>query len=252
MPLKLFVVFRERIDDVCYAQLSEEERSCLTFFAIDRDVPKEYDAAKYTVVNEWELPEYDPFLCEVGFGETSAMWHVFTNKLYDSAVDHVGFVRSDVVFARGSVDGIIGALLGPPQCLVDYSGHSITACFKDDSNTLDIIANGFQDFYRLPFNLQHLRFPLLNTWVLRASDFDSLVPWTMSVADAVLASCQSGERGNDGLDGDGDVDVRDGDGDARDRVGIVFEHMMGIGLGNLYTKPWRRMYGLWTPVSRDV
>ena len=52
MPLKVFVVFHETLNPGCYSALDADEFETITFVAVRPDVPKNYDATRFTrVVN---------------------------------------------------------------------------------------------------------------------------------------------------------------------------------------------------------
>ena len=83
----------DKLYDKCPAMLDHT-----TFFGVNEKFPKEYNKAKpYKVVNEWQLPIYDAKQQANGYCQTSALYHVYRNKLYEP-YDYVGCMQYDMEF----------------------------------------------------------------------------------------------------------------------------------------------------------
>jgi hypothetical protein len=59
--IQIFVVFHHTLFDECYQHIPDDVlHKYFTFFAVNDQIVKTYTPNKYKVVNEWELPMYDP------------------------------------------------------------------------------------------------------------------------------------------------------------------------------------------------
>ena len=77
MSLEIFVIFHKKIYDDNYKDLTEVEKSYLTFVAVNETIPKEY-SDKYKIIKEWEFRIYHPELQnKMRFNENSVLRHIY-------------------------------------------------------------------------------------------------------------------------------------------------------------------------------
>lgn len=237
MPLKIFVVFHERLDPRCYQDLEPEEFEALTFLAVNPDIPKRHDPAVFpNVIKEWELPVYDPTLQNLGYCENSALWHAKWNGLYAEG-DHVAFLQWDMVLEKGSVKAVADSVGSAPLWSTSVGWEKMGWCFKDNVDLLAEICNAYQDRFRAPLAFNKTRYPMGNVYALPAQDLNHILDWAIGLRDAVERECKDAKAW-----AHFDAPWK--------RIGIVYEHIMAIGVGNLYDKmSWRPMTGVWHPTA---
>ena len=81
--MQIYIVFHKEIFDECYETIPADLlQKYFTFVAVNPSIPKIFDATKYKVINEWELPVYDPTFQERGYNENSVIHHVYANNLH--------------------------------------------------------------------------------------------------------------------------------------------------------------------------
>lgn len=100
MSLEIFVIFHKKIFPEMYEELDDEERACLTFIAVNENIPKE-DPLPEKYIKEWELPVYHPEWQENNWMNGGVNHHIVLNKL--SSADYIGFVQYDMRFPKGSI-----------------------------------------------------------------------------------------------------------------------------------------------------
>ena len=83
-----------------YDELDEEERACLTFIAVNENIPKE-EPLPEKYIKEWELPVYHREWQENNWMNGGVNHHIVMNKL--SSADYIGFVQYDMRFPKGSI-----------------------------------------------------------------------------------------------------------------------------------------------------
>ena len=168
MSLEIFVVFHKTLFDECYAELTDEEFDCLTFVAVNESIPKVYDTAKYKkLINEWELPVYDPYYQKNGYNENSVLKHLYENDRV--VTDYVGLAQYDMKFPAESIS-LIRKNLRPDLCistlLLDY-GTAFQASYACSSKESCI--GRIQDYYSAFAGIPpttHDFYPLLNSYII--------------------------------------------------------------------------------------
>lgn len=239
MDLRVFVVFHETLDPACYAALDPDEFAALTFFAVNPDIPKTYDADLFSrVVNEWELPQYDDTLQKMGYDENSAMWHAHANGLYGPD-DSVLFLQWDMILDKGCIRAAANAVKSSPAYCVRVGWDKFGVYFPA-GRSLDLLAeacNSFQTAFRRALKFEEAEYPLNNAFAVPGRDLSAVLEWSFSLRAVVEAACE------DPADW-AHLDVRR-------RRGFVYEHLHALAFGNLYDS-WRGLPGVWHPTSHSA
>ena len=242
MPLKVFVVFHKTLDPGCYAALYPDEFDAITFVAVRPDVPKTYDATRFTrVVNEWELPIYDPTLQDLGYCENSAMWHAHKNGLYEPG-DAVLFLQWDMVLDPGCIRYAAANVARAPLYCVRTTIDKFGLYFPE-GKPLDLLleaCNSSQTTFQQPFDSDAV-FPLNNAFVVPGRDLSAVLEWSFSMRETVERACK-------------DQSIYTHlEPHTWKRIGVVYEHLHALAFGCMYPKEvWRGLPNVWHPTSHSA
>jgi len=195
---QIFVVFHKKIFDECYENISQEDLDkYFTFFAVNESIQKEYTKNKYKIINEWELPNYDPEFQLRGYNENSAIYHIYINKLYEN-YDYIGFVQYDMYFNNGVISNInninstytdIHYLIPkePHPQLLSYS-FAVERTWVNDwpqqNILLSYILNDYENHFNNKLNTNNVC-PLWNTYIISKSTYEKIMPWVIGLYDKI-------------------------------------------------------------------
>jgi hypothetical protein len=180
--LQIFVVFHKKIFDNCYSDVPQEILDkYFTFIAVNEKIPKEYDREKYNVINEWELPIYDPSFQERGYNENSALYHVYVNQLY-KPYQYIGFCQYDMVFSKDTIDDIVDNI--QEDICFSICDRTFIECIQAiERNTTGLLLNYFQQYFNKKFSGAKT-YPLNNTFVISTKFFSGIMmPWVTQLYD---------------------------------------------------------------------
>lgn len=232
--LRVFVVFHERLDPGCYADLGPLEFDSITFVAVRPDLPKDYDADRFKrVINEWDLPDYDPALQAAGYCENSVMWHAVRNRLFDDD-DVVVFLQWDMVLLRGSIAQMMALFRDSRPLILTYVPFA-----KYDRCIPDRLRRGL--WTMCPGEARAEAGPLTNVHVVRGRAMRAMVSWAFSasVRTLVESACEDDPAWTD-------VPVP-----RWKRRGIVLEHAMGLAMAKLFGE-FTLLRGILHPTSHPL
>jgi hypothetical protein len=198
--MQFFVVFHHRLFDECYEKIPPEVLTkYFTFFAVNQAIPKEYTPGKYNILNEWDLPIYDPTMQEKGYRENSAIYHVYANGLH-TKYGRVGFFQYDMSFNENIVEKILNYPIDAPvgffvlnTGLFDF----IESSAKGYSEQMKLLIQLYeQHFSRTIIHIVKSRlppfksktiidrergYPLLNSYVIPSSLFEKVMQWVVQL-----------------------------------------------------------------------
>jgi hypothetical protein len=189
----LFIIFHKTIYDECYRHISQEDLDAhFTFIAVNESIPKTYTPNKYRVINEWEMPVYNPRLQQQKYLDNSVLYHMFANQTYTS-YDFIGFFQYDMPFLTNVVDDIrrglandvkafYGKNLYPePFQYVMHTQYFNDFIMPDESDCLPMMA-----YYEKYFDKTISRtsvYPYCNTFVIESAVFEKIMTWLMTTYD---------------------------------------------------------------------
>ena len=108
MPqFKIYVIFHNFLVPECYETLSGEDiDKYVRFFAVNAKIPKMIpEGLKPYVIQERELPLYDPFMQHNRFCESSVFFHVYRNpELFLKDTPYIGFIHYDMLLKREALE----------------------------------------------------------------------------------------------------------------------------------------------------
>jgi hypothetical protein len=186
MSLEIFIVFHKEINEDNYKELTDAEKTHLTFVAVNEAIPKIYDSSKYRILKEWELPIYHPELQRNGFNENSVMRHLYENKRVMS--DYVGITQYDFYFPKNSIQSVIDTIRAPTTTPVRvFFGSELKhyeTCFVytwihfDTYNArviFELMKQKYEQLRNRPID-RNKEFPLLNSYIIPTKTFYEIMP----------------------------------------------------------------------------
>ena len=251
MPLRVFVVFHDRLEESCYAQLSPLEFEMLTFVAVRPDLPKRYNRARFTnVVNEWELPIYDPSLQARGYKEASVLWHLRHNNMY-APDDVVLLLQWDMVLQGNMLAHVLAGFTDAmPMCnvLVPYARLKLSVPEEAVAAVQRMLDKEIGHVHSEE-ELAACQYPLNQLYAVRGAALTRLLDWTMSPAMlAYIDKVSADETLWVGKPAYANLECNA-------RAALVVEHAMGMAIGMTFKT---RLGGgtawipLWHPASHAL
>jgi hypothetical protein len=183
MSLEIFVIFHKEINEDNYKELTDAERTHLTFVAVNENIPKVYDSSKYRIIKEWELPIYYPELQQNRFNENSVLRHLYENKIVMS--DYVGITQYDFYFPKNSIQSVIDNIRSSPTKiffgseLKHYEICFVYTWLHFDTYNARIVFELMKQQYEVARKKQidrNKEFPLLNSYIIPTKTFYEIMP----------------------------------------------------------------------------
>jgi hypothetical protein len=188
--IQIFIVFHKNIFDECYKNIPDDILyKYFTFYAVNRNIEKNYTPNKYKIVNEWELSIYDETFQERGYNENSAIYHVYANNLHKD-YKYIGFFQYDMMFN----DNIIAFLqknITETPILFSVFCHNFDNCSYNtwnEVNTLNYVINDYENFYKKLFN-KNYQYPLLNSYIISNETYEKIMKWVIQLYDKMYPWC---------------------------------------------------------------
>ena len=187
--IQIFIVFHNNIFDECYKLIPDDILyKYFTFYAVNKNIKKNYTQNKYKIVNEWELSIYDKTFQERGYNENSAIYHVYSNNLHKD-YKYIGFFQYDMVFNNNIIEFLQKNATQPT--LFSLSCYSFNCCSYDtwnEPNTLNYIINDYEIFYKKPFNKNN-KYPLYNSYVIPNETYEKIMKWVIQLYEKIYPWC---------------------------------------------------------------
>lgn len=187
---QLFVVFHKKIYDECYEAIPQDILDkYFTFVAVNPDIPKTYTKDKYKIINEWELPHYNPQFQQKGYNENSVIYHVKANGLHKQYI-YVGFFQYDMVFNESIINTILTKINNQPSCFY-LSVHNYEYCAKETWNEPPVMAyltSHYEEFYGKSFSYSADDiYPLFNSYVIPVETYEKIMKWVSTLYSRIGA-----------------------------------------------------------------
>lgn len=117
IDLNFFLVAYDRVLDKVLDNLSEEELSCITCYAVQKKIPKQISAKISRIYEEWNLPWSDYSYQTKQYYEYGAIAHLYKNQNLIAKNTHIGLLHYDVLFKKNSVNEIKEHLTNNPSTI---------------------------------------------------------------------------------------------------------------------------------------
>jgi len=212
----IFIIFHKNIYDKCYQYISQEDLDkYFTFIAVNEKLPKSYTPNKYRIINEWEMPNYNPELQKNNYCENSVLYHIFINKIHES-YEFIGFFQYDMPFFTNVVEDIKNGLKNNIKAfygknlyheLLQYVLHTDNYNIYIRSNESE--CSPILEYYETYFYKKILKksiYPYCNTYIIETTTFGKIMSWIITTYGKVKAN-------------DNDI------------LACVYERLMGIAIG---------------------
>lgn len=193
---QIFVFFHRNIFDEMYESISQEDLDkYFTFVAINKNNPKIYTPGKYKIINEWELPEYEPELQNTGYMENSAIYHIFKHKLH-APYRHIGFLQYDMRIDNNYIDIIKSLDKIDDKTIYAYATYDYDFCFSrsvyyTDQQLMKVMIEDFKQTFKIVPPIKN-NYPLNNAYIISKSIFEEVMKWAGSLPSK-LANVRCGE-----------------------------------------------------------
>ena len=176
MSTHIFIIFHSKIFDECYSRIPRDVlKNNFTFVAVNPTIPKSYTQNKYNVINEWELPVYNPDLQRLNHKENSVLHHVHANGLH---LPHkkVGFFQYDMNFNKINMVKFLHNM-DPRLCYVfdesDYHHAFITTYWMYDDYK-ELIFNDYEKHFNKKIDFNRT-FPLFNSFIIDSTIYSKMM-----------------------------------------------------------------------------
>lgn len=180
MSLEIFVIFHKKFFPEMYEELDDEEKKCLTFIAVNENIPKEEPfPEKY--IKEWELPVYHPEWQEQNWMNGGVNHHIMLNKL--SNADYIGFVQYDMKFPKGSIHKLQSML--KPNIGISIKTmnlHTLLGTSTYGFHEIDLFNYALT---QLP-PLRSKNFPLFHNCFMLREKYEEIMPKVLSIDTRLL------------------------------------------------------------------
>jgi len=189
--IQLFIVFHKCIFDDCYKNIPDDIlQKYFTFVAVNPKIEKFYTKGKYKIVNEWELPIYDPTFQERGYNENSVIYHTFVNNIYKE-YDYIGFFQYDMKFNTNIIDFLQMHINTEILKYFPHDTHTFRYCTDSTWNepeTLQFIIKNYEAYFGKPFS-KTKQYPLWNTYILPSQTYGKLMNWIVQLYEKLYPWC---------------------------------------------------------------
>lgn len=175
MSLEIFVIFHKKYFPKMYEELDDDEKACLTFVAVNEDIPKE-EPLPEKYIKEWELPVYHSEWQKNNWMNGGSNHHVVMNKV--SKADYIGFVQYDMKFPKGSIHRLKSML--KPNIGVSIKTmnlHNLLATSTYGFHEIDLFNYALT---QLP-PLKSIRFPLYHNCFMLREKYEEIMPKILDI-----------------------------------------------------------------------
>jgi GR25 family glycosyltransferase involved in LPS biosynthesis len=104
--VNIFNIWHNKLFDNCYKDLDEYSLSKITMYDVNPAYQKIYNSDKnYKILKEYELKDYNNLLQATNYCQTSCLYHVYTNKLFQTE-HYIGFIQYDMELETNFINDI--------------------------------------------------------------------------------------------------------------------------------------------------
>jgi hypothetical protein len=112
--LNCFLVTYDRLLDKALDNLSDEELSSISCYAVQKKVPKQISSKVSKIYEEWSLPWNDYSYQLKQYYEYGAIAHLYKNQNLIDKNSHIGLLHYDILFEKNSLNDIKQYLQSSP------------------------------------------------------------------------------------------------------------------------------------------
>lgn len=195
----IFVFFHRYIFDDIYKDIPKEILDeYFTFVATNDKIEKQYTENRYNVINEWELPYYNPLFQQYGYNENSGLYHIFKNKLHEK-YSHIGFLQYDMSFGNDFIDILKDK---NKQDFYAFAPCDYDFVFKNSIDTrhhksMNEIIEDYETYYKTKV-LRSIKYPLYNTYIISKDIFSNMMEWFSPLMYKIFENAENKDNGGFG------------------------------------------------------
>jgi FkbM family methyltransferase len=199
--IKIFNIWHNKLFDKCYKDLDEYSLSKVTMYDVNQNYTKVYNNnKKYNIIREYELTYYNGLYQTTNYCQTSCLYHVFKNNLYNNT-KYIGFIQYDMELADDFIYDIEKKI---NRTETDIYFYSLTVADKIEvSYICNPYNNSILEKYNNYFNTNHTyetikshpmrdNFICLHTFVIPTSTFIKMMTWFCTITDWLHSNYISG------------------------------------------------------------
>ena len=172
MNLKIFNIWHEKIFDELLNNVPWDDRDDIIMYGVNENIPK----ISLGDLLEYELKIYNPKLQALGFCQTSCLYHVYKNKLYEG-LDYIGFCQYDMKFEKDTISDIKNT---DAETIFHDLTLSCTKALEDHSTDWDSVFDSYSSFFNEKIKKEDIidiHLPLLHTFVIPVKMFVRMMDW---------------------------------------------------------------------------
>jgi len=188
--LNIYNIWHNKLFDKCYDELDKYSLNKIVMYDVNTSYTKCYNTnKKYNIIREYELDNYDELLQKTNYCQTSCLYHVFINKLYEN-LDYIGFIQYDMILYKDFIYDIEDKI-NKNNTEKDIYFYSLCV-----SNKIEVpyickpYENSILEKYNMHFNTSHSydsikdlsnNFICLHTFVIPIKTFVKMMTWYCSI-----------------------------------------------------------------------
>jgi hypothetical protein len=135
--LKFYIVSYNKLYDRITKNLSEEHKSLLRSYFVNKSFEKEV-SLELDSVNEWELSWNDNSFQKKQFFEYSCIVHLTKNPDLIKGLSHIGLLHYDIIFGENSIDKILNEIKKNPNKIFYQSLRKINDLYLNMEEYVEI------------------------------------------------------------------------------------------------------------------
>lgn len=182
MKLKIFVVYHRDI----HAELYDEESvNNIVFIGVNKHIKEGYCGGKqHNIIYEEDLPKYDASLQENGYNETSAIHHIYVNRVYQG-LDYIGFAQYDMSIKSDVFNKINQTIVNNPSKSYIFYAFKLEMLHLSGGVPYKFILDSYNNHFKTNHTLSEIKsnpftahnLVLLSTFVIPVKMFEKIMPW---------------------------------------------------------------------------
>lgn len=184
--LRIYNVWHNKLFSELYDGVSADDMAHVVMFGVNERYTKEYDKSQsWNVQFEWDLDLYNPNLQQHGYCQTTAMYHVYKNDLYNG-LDYIGFMQYDMRIKPSAISWL-------KSQISDVSGivifHAETICVSDafhQAQNFDAVLECYNTHFNTNVTYAEIAsfaMPVVHTFVIPVDMFKRMMEWISMIVE---------------------------------------------------------------------
>ena len=197
MPkLNIFVIFHKKIFSSMYRKL-KRYRKDVVFIGVKRRISKVFQYIhRYSIIYEQDFKNYRPELQKRGYNETSALYHVYVNKLY-TGFDYIGFAQYDMEIGDEVFKVMYANINNRPERKFIFYAYKLLIKHQNGLVTswipFDFIINSYNKHFQVNFTADELagnkivseNLIICSTFIIPTWMFEKIMDWISVLIDQI-------------------------------------------------------------------